>query len=88
MANCTKKQADLNFVYSSQLASNWPKITIRATKKPGEEVVQQVINLINCAYSIKNNIVTITQQKLSGRERTMKGHVRDENGELLVGVYS
>lgn len=36
----------------------------------------------------KNNIVTITQQKLSGRERTMKGHVRDENGELLVGVYS
>ena len=35
---------------------------------------------------MKGNIVTIFQKQLSGRERTVKGYVRDEDGELLVGV--
>jgi len=84
--NAIQKQTDLNFVYSSTLAATWPKVTVRSSKKPAEEVIKEITSIIGCTYSIKNNIVTITQQKLSGKERTIKGHVRDADGELLVGV--
>lgn len=81
-----QRQSGLNFFYSADLAKEWPRITIRQTKKTAEEVVAQIANLIGCDYQIKNNIVTISRQKLSGRERTIKGYVRDESGEMLVGV--
>lgn len=81
-----KQQSGLNFVYSSDLAKTWPKITIRATKKPVEEVIGEIAGLIGCSYEIKGNIVTITRQKVSGRERTIKGYVRDESGDPLIGV--
>lgn len=84
--NAIQKQTDLNFVYSSTLAATWPKVTVRASKKPAEEVIKEITGIIGCTYSIKSNIVTITQQRLSGKERTIKGHVRDNDGELLVGV--
>ncbi|MBR6944525.1 MAG: TonB-dependent receptor plug domain-containing protein [Prevotella sp.] len=48
--------------------------------------MEQIVRMIGCEYSIKSNIVTISKQKLSGRERTIRGHVRDNDGELLVGV--
>ena len=80
------KQSGLNFFYSSEMAKEWPKITIRATKKPAEEVIRQVAELIGCSYKITGNIVTVSPMERSGRERTVKGVVRDENGEVLVGV--
>lgn len=81
-----KQQSGLNFVFSSDLAKTWPKVTIRATKKPVEDVIGQVVGLIGCSYEVKGNIVTITPQKVSGRERTIKGIVRDDSGEPLMGV--
>ena len=84
--NAIQKQAGLSFVYSTEEAARWPKVTIRATKKSAGEIIGQLTNLIGCSYSIKGNIVTITKQQLSGRERTVQGYVRDENGEPLMGV--
>ncbi|MBR5350942.1 MAG: SusC/RagA family TonB-linked outer membrane protein [Prevotella sp.] len=80
------RKAKIDFFYDANLAKNWPKITLRAVNKTAEEIIGQVANLINCTYSVKGNIVTISQKQLSGRERTIKGYVRDEDGELLVGV--
>ncbi len=81
-----QKQAGLSFVYSTELASKWPKISISVKQKPAEEVISQVTGMIGCSYQIKGNIVTITQQQVSGKERTVKGHVSDDEGEPLVGV--
>ena len=81
-----QKQSGLNFFYSTEVSKEWPRITIRMTKKPASEVVAQIASLIGCEYTIKGNIVTISKQKVSGRERTIKGYVRDDSGEPLVGV--
>ena len=45
-----------------------------------------MVSSIACEYAINGNIVTITQQKLSGRERTIKGRVYDDQGQTLVGA--
>ena len=84
--NEIQKQTGLNFFYRSELTKSWPKITIRATKKTAEEVISQVTSLIGCTYEVKDNFVSIDQQKVSGRQRTIKGHVRDDSGEALIGV--
>ncbi len=81
-----QRQSGLNFFYSAELAKEWPRITIKLTKTPAKDAVEQIVRMIGCEYSIKSNIVTISKQKLSGRERTIRGHVRDNDGELLVGV--
>lgn len=81
-----QKQSGLNFVYTSELARSWPKISIKATKKSAEQVISQVAGLIGCTYKIRDNIVTITRQKSSGKQRTISGYVRDEQGEPLAGV--
>ncbi|MBR1401382.1 MAG: SusC/RagA family TonB-linked outer membrane protein [Prevotella sp.] len=81
-----QKQSGLNFFYSTEVSKEWPRITIRMTKKPARDVVAQIASLIGCEYTIKDNIVTISKQQVSGRERTIKGYVRDADGEPLVGV--
>ena len=80
------RKAKIDFFYDANLAKNWPKITLRAVNKTAEEIIGQVANLINCTYSVKGNIVTISQKQLSGRERTIKGYVRDDEGDPLIGV--
>ena len=80
------RKAKIDFFYDANLAKEWPKITLRATNKTAEEIIGQVTSLINCTYTVNGNIVTISQKKLSGRERVVKGIVRDEEGEPLIGV--
>ena len=41
-----QKQTGLNFVYSSDLAKTWPKVTIQARKRPAQEVIRDLVNLI------------------------------------------
>lgn len=81
-----KKQTGLSFIYDAETAKAWPKVSINVKKKPAREAIEQVVSSIGCSYSIKNNIVTVTPQKLSGRERTIRGHVYDEQGQTLIGV--
>ena len=81
-----QKQTGLNFVYSSDLAKTWPKVTIQARKRPAQEVIRDLVNLIECQYTVKGNIVSISAQQLSGRTRTISGYVRDMGGDPLIGV--
>lgn len=81
-----QKQTDLSFVYSYEQAESWPKITIRATKKPVEEVIGQIAGLTGCSYEIKGNVVMIAPLKNSGKERTITGLVLDDDGNPLPGA--
>lgn len=80
------RQAKLDFFYDASQAKNWPKVTLKLTNQTARDIISQVVNLIGCTYTIRNNMVTITQQKLENRERTISGIVRDENGEPLMGA--
>lgn len=84
--NAIQKQAGLNFVYSSQLAATWPTVSITAKQKPAVQVIDQLTSMINCSYKINGDVVSISPQQMSGRQRTIKGYVRDDSGEPLVGV--
>ena len=81
-----RQQAGLSFVYSADLAKDWPKVTIQAQKRPADEVIRNLVNLIECQYTVKGNTVNITPQQLSGRTRTISGYVLDANKEPLLGV--
>lgn len=81
-----KKQTGLNFIYDADQAATWPKVSIKVQKRPVEEAIDHVVTSIGCNYSIKDNIVTVSKQVLSGNERTISGYVRDADGLALVGV--
>lgn len=81
-----KKQTGLNFVYSSDLAQSLPKVTVNAQNKPTKQVLDEVMDKINCQYEIEKDVVTVTR-RLSGKQtRTVTGHVTDEDGLALPGV--
>ena len=57
-----KKQTGLNFIYSTDLAAKLPHITVNATNRPLRQVLDEVMNKVNCRYEIEGNIVTITRR--------------------------
>lgn len=81
-----QKQTGLSFLYSAELAKSWPKISVNIQQRPALDAVAEVAGLLLCSFDAKGNIVTITPQFRSGRERMVEGYVRDEQGEPLAGV--
>ena len=81
-----KKQTGLSFMYDATLASTWPKVTIKARRKPAEEVIDEVVLRLGCEYKINGDIVTISGQKQSGSVRLIQGKVKDADGQPLMGV--
>ena len=81
-----KNQTGLNFMYSAELAKSLPKVTVKAKNKPVGQVLDEVMNRINCEYDIDGNIVTITRKLSGSRTRTVSGYVKDTDGEPLPGV--
>lgn len=81
-----KKQTGLSFMYDAAKASAWPKVTVKARKKPAEEVIDEVVLRLGCEYKINGNIVTIAGQSMSGKTRIISGVVRDYDGQPLMGV--
>lgn len=81
-----KKQTGLNFIYSTDLAAKLPHITVNATNRPLRQVLDEVMNKVNCRYEIEGNIVTITRRMAGERVRNVSGVVTDESGEPLIGV--
>lgn len=86
--NKLQKDAGLNFVYSADVAKTWPAITLRVKNKPASQVIAQVAEMINCNYTIKNNVVSITPKEGKYKQQKWKltGKVVDEIGEPLIGV--
>lgn len=81
-----KKQTGLNFIYSTDLAAKLPHVTVNAKNRPLREVLDEVMNKVNCRYEIEGNIVTITRRIAGERVRNVSGTVTDESGEPLIGV--
>ncbi len=81
-----KKQTGLNFIYSTDLAAKLPNVSVSATNRPLREVLDDVMNKVNCRYEIEGNIVTITRRIAGEQVRNISGTVTDESGEPLVGV--
>ncbi len=81
-----KKQTGLDFIYSSELLRTLPRVTVKATNKPVGQVLDEVMGMINCTYDIEGTLVTVTKQLPKDRNRTATGVVKDETGEILVGV--
>ena len=81
-----KKQTGLNFIYSAELAKSFPKVTVKAQNKPVRQVLNEVMNKINCTYDVEGNIVTVTRKLSGARTRTVSGVVKDDTGEPLPGV--
>ncbi len=80
-----KQQTGLNFVYSAELAKTWPKVSIEARQKTAEQVIAQLMEMLNCEYAVRGNIVSIGKLN-SSKKITLRGRVVDTNGEPLVGV--
>ena len=78
-----KKQTGLDFICSTDLAESLPKVSLNAQDKPVREVLDEVMDKLNCSYSIEGNIVTIKKRQAGNM---LTGRVVDENGEALVGV--
>ena len=81
-----KKQTGLNFIYSTDLAAKLPHISVNATNRPLREVLDDVMQKVNCKYDIEGNIVTITRRISGERVRNVSGIVTDESGDPLIGV--
>ena len=81
-----KKQTGLNFIYSAELAKSFPKVSVKAQNRPVRQVLNEVMNKINCTYDVEGNIVTVTRKLSGARTRTVSGVVKDDTGEPLPGV--
>lgn len=81
-----KKQTGLNFIYSAELAKTFPKVTVKAQNRPVRQVLNEVMNSINCTYDVEGNIVTVTRKISGARTRTVSGTVKDDAGDPLPGV--
>lgn len=81
-----KKQTGLNFIYSAELAKSFPKVTVKAQNRPVRQVLNEVMNKINCTYDVEGNIVTVTRKISGARTRTVSGTVKDDAGDPLPGV--
>lgn len=81
-----KKQTGLNFIYSTDLAKTWPKVTVNVRGVSALRVLDLIMQQINCRYDVDGNLVTITRRVNGARTRTVTGHVTDEDGLPLPGV--
>ena len=81
-----KKQTGLNFIYCTDLAAKLPHITVNATNRPLRQVLDEVMNKVNCRFEIEGNFVTITRRMAGERVRNVSGVVTDESGDPLIGV--
>ena len=81
-----KKQTGLNFIYSTDLAKTWPKVSINVRGVSPRRVLDLLMGEINCTYDLEGNLVTITRKMAGARVRMVSGVVTDDQGEPLTGV--
>lgn len=81
-----KKQTGYNFVISSELSKNLRRVSVTANNEAVKSVLERVLNPLNCTFDIDGRVITIYRKLSDNRNRTISGYVKDENGEVLVGV--
>ena len=81
-----KKQTGYNFVISSELSKNLRRVSVTANNEAVKSVLERVLNPLNCTFDIDGRVITIYRKLSDNRNRTISGYVKDENGDVLVGV--
>ncbi len=80
------RQTGLNFIYNADQIKALPKINVCEHNAKARDVLNTVMKSLNCRYSIKGSIVTVSREQIDNMTRMIYGNVRDENGESLTGV--
>lgn len=81
-----KKQTGLSFVFSSELARQWPKLSINIKGKTARQTLDELSQELGCDYEVSGNIVTLREKQPRAKTRHISGVVRDDQGEPLMGV--
>lgn len=85
-----EKKTRYKFLFALEDVAQY-RVSCRLKDVPIREAMRQIVGNNPLRWKVEGNFVTVSvrkqvEAKASGRERTVKGHVRDENGEELVGV--
>lgn len=81
-----KEKTGANFLYNSQMFKEISKISVKAKNEKWQLVLTRVLASEGFTYAIKNDIVVIRKQEVSGRSYTLEGRVIDDLGGELPGV--
>ncbi len=85
-----EKKTRYKFLFALEDITQY-RVSCRLKNVTIHEAMRQIVGLNPLRWKVEGNFVTVSarkqaETKASGRERTIKGYVRDENGEELVGV--
>ncbi len=83
-----KRQTGLDFMCSADLAKHLRPITLNVKNADLSQVLNEVLGDQNCQWTRKGDIVMLTRQtkKFTGN-RLLKGTVKDEDGEPVIGAF-
>ncbi len=83
-----KRQTGLDFMCSADLAKHLRPITLNVKNADMSQVLNEVLGDQNCQWTRKGDIVMLTRQtkKFTGN-RLLKGTVKDEDGEPVIGAF-
>ena len=81
-----KRQTKIQFLYNADELKSLSRVTVNETNAPTRQVMNKVMRQIGCQSEENNGIVTITPLKRNNGERTVKGIVKDNEGNPLIGV--
>ena len=92
-----EKASGFKFIFAYDEVQQY-KVSVNANKQPMRVVLQQMLKDVPFKYTVKDKFISITRTTddrpfrqdtgvaASGATRTVKGYVRDADGEPLVGV--
>lgn len=83
-----QRQTGLSFVYNQeQVKKHLTNISIHVVKRSVESVLKEVLNGTGLTYKFERNLITILPEKKEAPAQwTIKGVVKDEQGNPLPGV--
>lgn len=84
--NAIQKQTGYDYLISSDLAKQLPKISVKSQNEPVHQVLSRVFTPLKCKFEIQNGVISVFLEPSKVRIRKLSGYVHDENGEPLIGV--
>ena len=81
-----KQQTKLDFMCSADLAKQFAPITVSATDKDAAQVLDEILGKQGCQWTRKGDIVMVTRKAKAHGKRLLKGYVKDEDGEPVLGA--
>lgn len=84
-----EQQTKYTFVYRNHVLNVQSKVTVNCKNKAIKEVLSQVFNPLNVAYSVNNNTIVLVkkdEQQAAGEKKVIKGIVYDETGFPVIGA--